>query len=430
MLKLVNIHLVRFGICLAIVAGTLVDVSQAQTQRRSRRTRPQQTEPVGPQVYTSRNFHVMTDLPRKDAAELLERLETMLALVADYYGRPNTRPIEMYVIDDFAKWPAEQLATMSPDGVSMVRAGGGLTISETLTVSSLITGQHSTSKAVVYAGSDHGTPQHEAVHAYCSHAFGTTGPVWYAEGMAEVGNYWRKNDKSVNVEDVIIEYLKSQDPKPLNDIVNNPLETTGDSWQNYSWRWALCHLLGFNQNYTQRFKPLGLALLNKQDVDFWQVYGTQAEEIDFEYRQFLHDLEQGYRCDLCSWDWKTQFRGLQGNKAVQARIRADHGWQASRLKVFKDQTYAYTATGDWKLERHGDDVTADGNGDGAGRLMGVIFSDYTLSDPFELGSEGTWTAPEDGDLFLRCRDDWGAIADNAGIVTVRLTTADEPDPAE
>ena len=54
-------------------------------------------------------------------------------------------------------------------------------------------------------------------------------------------------------------------------------------------------------------------------------------------------------------------------------------------------------------------------------MVGVVFSDYTLSEPFDLGSEGTFTATQDGNLFLRCRDDWGAIANNNGIVRVRLT---------
>jgi hypothetical protein len=415
----------RWIVCLAVMFAALIDVPAVHAQRRRSRTEP--AAPAGPQVYRSRNFHLLTDLSREDTAELLERLETMLRLVSAYFGRRNPRPIEMYVIEDFENWPAEKLAEMNPDGVSMVRAGGGLTITQV--ISSTVSREFE-SKAVVYAGADHGTPQHEAVHAYCGHAFGETGPVWYSEGMAEVGQYWRQNDDSVNASEVVIEYLQSQEPKPLNAIVNNPLETTGDSWQNYSWRWALCHLLGFNENYTQRFKPLGMALLNSQDVDFWQVYGTQDQEIDFEYKLFVQDLAPGYRCDLCSWDWKTQFRGLQGSAAVASRIRADNGWQASRLKVFEGQTYSFTATGDWKLERNGDDVTADGGEDGAGRLVGVIFKDYALSEPIEFQSEGTFTAAQDGDLFLRCRDDWGSLADNSGIITVRLTNAEKESAAE
>ncbi|REJ91839.1 MAG: hypothetical protein DWQ29_05395 [Planctomycetota bacterium] len=401
-----------------VSASAAPETAFGQRRRRSRQAGEDATP--GPNVYKSRNFHVMTDLSREDSEELLERLETMLTLVSAYWGRRNTRPIEMYVIDDFENWPESQLAQMDSDGVAMVRGGGGLTITQVIS-----SGNKFVSKAVVYAGSDHGTPQHEAVHAYCGHAFGTTGPVWYSEGMAEVGQYWKKNDKSVNAPQPVIDYLQSGELKELDAIVNNPLETTGDSWQNYAWRWALCHLLGFNENYTKRFKPLGLALLAKQDVDFWQVYGSQAQEISFEYALFLQDMAPGYRCDLCSWDWKTRFKGLQGSALVQASIRADRGWQASRLKVFEGTAYSVEASGNWTITEEGDDVSPEGTESGEGRLVGVIFHDYTLSEPFDLPADGTWTAPADGDLFLRCHDDWGSIADNSGAVRVKLKLADE-----
>lgn len=207
MLDLTAGRLVKWGVCLAVISAVLIDAPTVQAQRRRSRTEP--TAPAGPQVYKSRNFHVMTDLSREDSGELLQRLETMLRLVSAYFGRRNPRPIEMYVIDDFENWPAEQLAKMSPEGVATVRAGGGLTITQV--ISSTVSRDFE-SKAVVYAGADHGTPQHEAVHAYCGHAFGETGPVWYSEGMAEVGQYWRQNDDSVNAGEFISSTCNRRNP--------------------------------------------------------------------------------------------------------------------------------------------------------------------------------------------------------------------------
>lgn len=424
----------RYCIIALLALAALVVMPAPSACAQLRQPRVEEAGPPTPQLYKSANFHVMTDLPAEEADALLKRLETMLKLVSAYFGRRNTRAIEMYVIDDFAHWPEATLAGMDPDGVLSVRGGGGLTITQVVS-----SGNQFISKAVVYAGADHGTPQHEAVHAYCGHAFGGTGPVWYSEGMAEVGNYWVENDKSVTADPRIIRYLQSGEVRPLDSIVNNPLETTGDSWQNYAWRWALCHLLGFNENYTARFKPLGLALLARRDVDFWQVYGTQSEEIEFEYQLFLADMQPGYRCDLCSWDWKTKSRGLQGSAKVQAVIRADRGWQASRLKLFAGTTYAYEAEGEWTLGPGGDgdaqgdeapgepgddpELTADGDDTGRGRLIGVIFSDYELSEPFDLGTAGEFRAETDGELFVRCRDEWGQLGDNEGQVTLKLTLA-------
>ena len=405
---------------LLLTGAALAPTPAVAEGRRSRRTAPADT-PLEPRLYTSRNYQVMTDLPPDEANELLQRLETMIKLVSAYFGRPNARPIEMFVFDDFGHWSESQLAQLAPEGVAMVRSGGGVTMSATLRV-----GTDVTTRSIVYAGTDHGTPQHEAVHAYCYQAFNTCGPVWYAEGMAEVGNYWVENDKSVTADPRMIDYLKSQDPRPLNDIVKNPLETSGDSWKNYAWRWALCHLLGFNENYTKRFKPLGLSLLAGQDTNFWEVYGSQSKEIEFEYQRFLKDLEPGYRCDLASWDWKTKFQMLRADAQVQANVRADRGWQASRLRMKVGTKYTCKSTGKVKLAKDDADG-ADGN-DGA--LIGVVMQDYELSEPFELPSEGTFEAPSDGDLFLRCRDAWGSLSDNSGKLTVRLSLAEESESAE
>ena len=43
--------------------------------------------------------------------------------------------------------------------------------------------------------------------------------------------------------------------------------------------------------------------------------------------------------------------------------------------------------------------------------------------PFELGETGEYEAKTDGNLFVRCRDDWCEIADNTGAVTVKFKVA-------
>lgn len=376
---------------------------------------------TGPQLYTSKHFQVMTDLPAMEAKELVNRLETMLKLVAGYFGSPLRKPIKMYVVKDFANWPASEIQKMEPDGVMSIRQRGGLTITTTRGIRG---GPKLDADAIVYATADHGTPQHEAVHAYCGITFGETGPTWYSEGMAEVGQYWKENSKGVNAHQVVIDYLKSQEPKPLMDIINNPLERTGDSWQNYAWRWTVCHLLGANENYGPRFKPLGMALLNGGNVSFESVYGAQAREIEFEYRLFLKDMEQGYRNDLCSWDWKTPFKAIKAKPGSLAKINAKEGWQASRGIVESGVTYQVSTTGTWRLAKDGPDLTAAGDDAGQGRLLGIVFQDYTLSEPFEIGDARTFIAPTAGKLFLRCSESWGQLEDNYGAITVRINIAE------
>ncbi len=98
-----------------------------------------------------------------------------------------------------------------------------------------------------------------------------------------------------------------------------------------------------------------------------------------------------------------------------------------------DVAYDYHTGGTWSLGNDAPRLTADGDTQGRGRLEGVIFSDYELSEPFPLGKEGTFHPPAAGRLYLRCRDDWNELADNRGTVQVIISRADngpaQPRPA-
>lgn len=387
-------------------------------------TKNKRVAPIeGVATYTSRNFVVNTDLPANEAQELLKRLETMVGHLAKYWGRPLSGTIEMYVVKDIRHWPPGSLA---PEGLASVERGGGVTVTQTMTLGSAFR-----AKSTVYATADRGTPQHEAVHAFCGQTFGRTGPLWYSEGMAEVGQYWRADDSSVNAHEVVIDYLRSTEIKSLHEIVNGQ-EWSGDSWQNYAWRWALCHLLGNNPNYAARFRPLGLGFLTKQDVSFEQTYGDMAKEISFEYREFIRHLERNYRVELCAWDWKAKFKPVKTSAVTTFKIDAGKGWQPSRLTVSKGEEYEFSASGTWTTVKGGAAVSAQGAEDGSGRLLGIVLrdenGDYKLDEPFELGAFGEFTAPADGDLYLRCQDKWADLADNKGSQTVKLKLKGKGNP--
>ena len=394
-----------------ILIVILLVTTTGSAQQNSKLKPVASTMPSVPADFRSKNFLVHTDLPSEDAKELLNRMETMLGLISRYWGRPNRQVIECYVVKDLKNWPS---GILHPRGLQSIREGAGITLSAKISQ-----GNAFVAKATVYSVADRGTPQHEAVHAYCSQTFGRTGPVWYSEGMAEMGQYWRAGNSSVNCRQFVVDYLRNAKPKSLNEIVNSK-EPTGDSWQNYAWRWALCHLLANNSNYAARFRPLGLQLLTNQEASFEKIYGLMAKEITFEYSFFLKHLARGYRVDLCSWDWKKKYRPARGKSVLTAKINARRGWQASRLLLKEGKEYEYTAAGQWKTSKDSEAVSADGDRNGRGKLVGLVFHDYQLSEPFELGTSGPFKAPSNGKLLLRCRDKWGEIADNQGRITVRF----------
>ncbi|MEL7497280.1 MAG: hypothetical protein AAFN77_06685 [Planctomycetota bacterium] len=370
-------------------------------------------DPMPPRQVRSEHFVLRTDLSDRSAQVLLAKLETMFDLVSNYFrARPNG-PIQCVVIRDLRQW---NLAELNPVGVAKIREPAGVTISRKL---------GNITQAVVYSCDNHGVVQHEAVHAFCYQTFGGTGPVWYSEGMAEMGNYWTPGNLEVDIDPVVINYLTRARPKKMSDIVAAG-QITGDSWQAYAWRWALCHLLASNPNYADRFKTLGMNMMAKQEDSFELAFGKQREKISFEYDQFVKNFGNGYRVDLCTWDWKTKASRLTLGNRIKQKVQAKSGWQATKLKIEKGQSYDFIAQGEWSVNEVSQ-VDADGNDEGTGRLIGVIFSDYELSEPIELGTKGKFTADQDGQLYVRIRDEWTALSDNDGELMLHLRPTPKTD---
>jgi hypothetical protein len=366
-------------------------------------------EPKRPREIKSRRFIFRTDISDRQAQILLDKLETMSTLLSAYFGRQPRGVTQGFIVRDLSQWPPGSLA--EPQGVAKIREKAGICFSTSL---------GSQAQSIIYACDDPGVVQHEATHAFCHLAFGSTGPTWLAEGVAEMGQYWKADRKSVDVSPSVLQYLQSAEPKKQLLEIAIPGRVPSGGWRDYAWRWALCHLLANNPNYANRFKPLAMALMSgREDVSFASVYGPVAKEISFEYDLFLQTLDNGYRADLCAWQWNRKSKPLTSGR-TKTVIQSGYGWQASGVRVVAGQSYDVAATGEWKIAQDGDVCDADGDKQGRGRLVGVVFSDFKLSAPFELGKRASFQAPVSGALFLRCRDDWNSLEDNSGELTVHL----------
>ena len=371
-----------------------------------------------PRELRSDHFLLYTDISERSANVLLAKLETMYELIGKYFGSRPRQPIECYVVHDIKVWPKD---SFQPTALNKILEPAGVTISRT-------SRQRGFAKAIVYSCDDHGVVQHEAVHAFCVQTFGSTGPTWYSEGMAEMGQYWKPGELAVNISPGVIGYLTNAKPKKMLDIVAAG-QITGDSWQAYSWRWALCHLLASNPNYSKRFKKLGINLMAEKEDSFERVYGDVALEISFEYDQFVQNFGNGYRVDLCSWEWKP-CSNISSTKKLKQEVAAKRGWQATKLQTRSGVSYDFAGQGKWKLTGGDEELTADGDGSGRGQLIGVILKDYELSEPFELGQKGSFVAYSDGQLYVRCRDKWTGLQDNEGEITLHLRRTQKEKPAK
>jgi hypothetical protein len=399
--------------------------------------------------FHSDHFDLHTDLSPEAARALLRRLESVVHMISRYWGRPLHDTIECYVVDDLANWPRGSL----PNPVArylLTRVGGGTDLKPA--------GKQSRSavRARVFATSAKGIAAHEVVHAYCCQAFGTCGPEWYKEGMAQMSCYHVPGDRAVHCPPEVIRFLHAQPPAALSDLVGNAAFSVpiGESlakcaarhaarpggrpslkhphWQvadeaaldkakeSYDRSWALCHLLCSHPAYRDRFQSLGRRMLTDKRAAFDKTFAADEKRILFEYHLFVTHCGQGYRVDLCRWDWQHAFKPVgQGGTAV--RIQAARGYQASGATVVAGRRYAFETTGLWKTQGVNTSTTADGDHRGRGRLVGVVYHAYALSEPFDLGTQGVFVAPSSGQLHLRCQDEWSQLADNSGSVSVHLT---------
>jgi hypothetical protein len=363
-----------------------------------------------PRLIRSAHFTFLTDVSDRESRIILDKLERMAGSLERYFGRGPTGVVEGFIVRDLEVFPPGTLA--EPEGVSKIREQAGVCFNARL---------GSQRKATLYSCADHGVIQHECVHGLCHLSFGSTGPTWLAEGVAELGNYWKEGERAVDIEPGVMGYLQQTQPKRGLLEIAVPGRTASGTWQDYAWRWALCHLLANNPNYADRFKPLAIALMEEQpDASFEATYGPVAKEVSFEYDQFLKTVGNGYRCDLTAWPWRAKFRPLAAGATTRTEVKAAAGWQPSGVRVERGGEYLVTAEGRWRTAAAGGDVDAGGDADGRGRLVAAIFEEFALGDPVPLGVDARFKAASDGQLMLRCADDWTQLGDNDGSLKVVL----------
>ncbi|MBI3467997.1 MAG: hypothetical protein HY000_33740 [Planctomycetes bacterium] len=405
--------------------------------------------PAEPSDYQSRHLLVHTDLPEAEAQKLLVRLEATLTAISDYWQSPLRGMIECYVIADIDHWCD---ANALPKNVSlMIRSIGGAT-----DVRRESSGKQSAFLATVYAVARPGVPEHEVVHAYCIQTFGAMGPDWYKEGMAQMSHIRREGERGVACAPEVLACFRDRPRRTVQQIVSAGTFTSrigksleealvrGDkltietqdhdeiwlrenaaaveqAFQSYYWSWALCHLLHHNPNYSARFRMLGRSYLSRRDETFERVFGSMSDKIAFEYQFFVDHIDQGYRADLCAWDWTKKFRSLVDGEEVVTRVLAARGYQPSGLDVSAGQDYTYRTEGTWTLSPGAEATGAAGDAQEHGGLEAVVMrKGLALSEPILLKAEGVLNPPSDGRLYLRCRDDWNKLDDNQGSVLVRF----------
>jgi hypothetical protein len=401
------------------------------------------------QFLRSANCSLYTDLSPTDANALLARLEATLQKLSEYWRRPLRGTIQCFVAENPDAWHDREL----PHPMARILIGrvGGAAISHQVG-----TGAQTQVKIMVFAAARPGVAEHEVVHAYCGQTFGTNGPLWYREGMAQLLSSGGDLSRGMDFPPEILACLTPAKKKTLADIVSSgqnvqqlcdsfdakavehdglvglvpdsqwseaDVRSLEDIKQTYAWSWLVCHLLENNPNYRARFRALGQDYLGEQADTFGKRFEPVTRELAFEYEFTVAHMAPGYRVDLCAWDWDKRVRCLAGSRPMRARVAAARGYQASGLLVTAGQSFAYDTSGSWTTDAQAGPTSADGGPQDLGRLEAVVMRDYQLTEPVLLGQHGTFQAPCDGQLYLRCRDDWSRLGDNDGSIVVTFSRA-------
>lgn len=399
------------------------------------------------QLHRTPHFSLYTDLPADEARALLERLEATVQTLADYWRRPLRGTIQCYVARDVDAWHDREL----PHPMARILIGrvGGAALYRASE-----NGGSAPSKIVVLASAKPGVAEHEVVHAYCGQTFGTTGPLWYREGMAQllvtnrdvsrgmdfpaetfaalaagpkltlsdvVGGTQNTQELCASFDEMIADHDGVVGLIPVSDWSEADSQSLAAITQTYAWSWLVCHMLEFNPNYRARFRALGQDCLSDQEEAFGRRFDAVAKELMFEYEFTVARMAPGYRVDLCAWDWDKRCRPLNGPRPARMRVHAARGYQASGLTLVAGQAYSYRVTGTWLADPQAGPVGADGAVCGNGRLEAVVLRDFQLSEPVLLGECGSFASPCDGQLYLRCHDAWNQLSDNSGSVVVTLS---------
>ena len=400
--------------------------------------------------FTQRNhFKLHTDVAEPEARATLVAMEATLDFAISHWKRPLRGQLECYLAENVTRWPTDAL----PHPLARVWIGGigGATVFQEVQSS------HDQGRRVtIYASTSKGVAEHEVIHAYCCQSFGATGPDWYKEGMATVACYVVGHEPGVRCPEDFISILRQHPAATLQDIVQagpftkstavslnlmmaeradptRPVLLTGltpvttealsEMRQSYARSWALCYFLFNNPNYSPRFRRLSEQYVVRQREAFSNLFGPVGAQLTFEFNEFLQHVDVGYRVDLCCWEWNRRFLTLQQHSPVSRRVEAARGYQATGLMVESGKKYTCKTVGQWSIGGDAELVGADGVADGSGRLVGVVFNQYRLTAPVELGAEATFTAPASGKLYVRCRDAWHRLDDNTGSVRVEFSAA-------
>ena len=290
---------------------------------------------------------------------------------------------------------------------------------------------------------------HEGTHAFMFYVFGTCGPPWYMEGMAELlGTH-----KWAGGRLTLMHFPESREEVPYlgriklvkDDVARGApmsleaiMRYDGRAHRRteaYAWCWAATVFLAKHPAYSKQFHRL-YQLLPAGDFNdrVYESYRGSWRNLNLEWNEFIKTIEYGHDIPRAAMDFSAAEPVTATGKIV--KLRADVGWQNSRFKLEPGKKYRIRAKGRYQIAKTDRPWAAEPGGvtirywDGKplGQLIGRFLNPAKggwLTEPFAIGLDQTIAAEPGGVLYLKVNDSPGELDDNQGTLLVHVVPVDE-----
>ena len=287
---------------------------------------------------------------------------------------------------------------------------------------------------------------HEGTHCVMFHLFGSCGPPWYMEGMAELlgthklaGGKLRLLHFPQNREEVpylgrikLVKDAVAADKLMSLDEIMAYDGRAHRRTEAYAWCWAATVFLSRHHAYRDRFAELYKVL---PAADFnrhvRKTFAADWNKLAVEWREFASTIEHAH--DISRGEIRFAKGDPVPTKGRLIKVRADWGWQNSGLQLETGKKYRIRSKGRFQIAKTDRTWPAEPGGvtirywrgRPLGMLLGAVLDERGkgLGEPIDIGLDRTFTAKRGGTLYFKVNDSPGELGDNLGYFQVHVMPA-------
>ncbi len=292
---------------------------------------------------------------------------------------------------------------------------------------------------------------HEGTHWMMWRKYGSQGPPWLAEGMAEWMGTHRWNGQELHMgimptsrDEVpywgrtkLIQEQLATGVAPTLETILRYSNTAHQQTDAYAWSWAAVVFLKYHPDTADVFaKLLQRSWRTSDEANRWlfQQLRSRWPEVREQWQETLGDLDYGFDVQRGLRKMSRDVQPL--NQPQTLTVDAADGWQSTGLTVPNGAQITIEATGEyivgqlpqpWRCTPAGVSLEYY-RGQPLGRLMMTTVTPLSREPQFSkplvvysVGSGGAFTLIEGGEVLMRINESLGGMADNSG--TLRVTIA-------